>query len=120
MRHLAALTILAALALPASALGQLTAVKDTTPPTVKLGGLPAATTCAKSVKVRFDISDPAGVRFIRVYLDRVLVGSHSPGTGALKIKFPKTLKPGWHRLGVRARDNAGNLALKVVNFRLCT
>lgn len=115
MRHLAAVLALAALAVPASAL----AATDKTPPKIKLSGVPAAGSCASTIRVKLTVTDASGVKLIYVFLDGVSVGSHTPGSGALKLKFPSKVKPGRHRLGVTARDKAGNFAKKVVHFQLC-
>jgi hypothetical protein len=115
MRHLAAVLTLAALAVPASAL----AATDKTPPKIKLTGLPAAGSCAATAKVKLKVTDASGVRRIYVFLDGNQVGSHTPGSGALKLAFPAKLKVGRHRLGVSASDNAGNVRTKVVHFTLC-
>ena len=74
---------------------------------------------AATANVKLKVTDASGVRRIYVFLDGNQVGSHTPGSGALKLAFPSKLKVGRHRLGVSARDNAGNLRTKVVHFSLC-
>ncbi len=116
MRHLALLITVLAVPAAATAATKITDVKG---PTVRITGLPPASSCQRHErKIHFKVTDRSGVRRVDIFVDYVHAG-RARSSSMLNFDFSRKLRPGRHRLGVTARDNVGNLTHKVVRFRVC-
>jgi hypothetical protein len=93
-------------------------VPDRTAPSIRLRGLPRRTCVRGAFPVRVRATDESGLRRLGMRLDgrRIHATSRARFRRVLRAR---RLRPGTHRVTVRARDTAGNRASRTARFRRC-
>lgn len=92
---------------------------DVTGPEVRIVTPPAGADCTtRNFTARVRISDQAGIKSVKVYLDGKLVKNTTRTRFSLVIKV-RGLSVGSHRITVVARDRAGNRSVKRRLFTRC-
>lgn len=93
---------------------------DTTGPAIRITGPPAAgADCIdRNFTARVRVSDTAGIKSVKVYLDGKLLRTTTRTRFSLTIKV-QDLDVGRHRITVVATDRAGNQKMKRSSFERC-
>jgi Bacterial Ig domain len=97
---------------------QPTQVPDTTDPRVTVAGVRSGSCVRRDFNIRVRSSDSSGVARVRVYVDGRQVALRRSTSFRLAIRA-RRLSPGRHRITIRSRDNAGNLASLTRRFARC-
>jgi hypothetical protein len=90
-------------------------------PRVRISPIPGArrATCARrDFTARFRVRDHAGIRRVKVYLDRKLVHSGTRTRFSVRIRV-RHLRARRHRIAVFARNRAGDLSVTKRRFKRC-
>jgi hypothetical protein len=91
---------------------------DRTAPLIRVRGLPRRSCVRGTFPVRVRATDDSGLRRVGLRLDGRRIHATSRARFKRLLRAGR-LRPGIHRVTVRARDTAGNRARKTARFRRC-